>query len=1854
MAFARFAARFYALAPVRGRVFVGACFFGAIIALTVVGSIAARGLEHTASRTALSADSYRTAVLADGPVAFWELDETAGTTAADASGNGRTGTYGAGTHSTTVAPIGADDLRSFGSTSTSGGVTAAPPASSLNVGTSGTYDTVELWMKWDGGGSGEGIFDFNSTSFVYALWILPTKIGFISGNGEIYGGPTTGLANSWHLIDAEFENGSENLSKLYIDGVAQTLSLDRANVLLSISGGTTVPVKIGGWRFSSSNTFTGQIDEVSLFKGALTPAQIAAHWAAVDAGSASTAAPVNSALPTLSGTFKTSSSVTTSNGTWQNGVSSFAYQWRRCDSSGANCSDISGATSQTYTVQGADFGSTLRAVVTATNSSGSTSATSAASVVSSAAPPAVKSVPAVGGIVDVGQTLTTNEGRWTSDITYANAVQWQRCDADGTNCADISGATGDGYAVSAADLGKGIRAKVTSTNAVGSATTYSALASNGDYWSSVKASAPVAWYHLNETSGGTAADSAGSAHIHNGGYPSLFNGYAKDGAPDGHVDTGVTSDPGHGAITVPYSADLNSDQFSVEAWVRPTGRGDGEPTAEGPIVTAFQCKGYHLSLTTGGDGTSHWFLGVPGGGSAVDPHVIELGQWYLVTGTFDGATTRLYVNGTLAASAPGTGYTPNTTGNLLIGRCDDLNSVMRPFDGNIDEVSIYDHAMTAAEVVDHATYVGMNLGQTYGDGKLAEDASDRWPGSVNAASGNFFTSVTDASMPGIGIPFAFSRNYNAADTASGPFGTGWTFSYGARLQIAANGDVTAIGGDGQQLFFTKEPDRSFLAANGGRSTLTALSGGGYEMVTTDQTHYGFSSAGRLTSLTERNGQGLAFTYDSFSNLSNIHQSAGRDIPVVTDASGHITQITLPDNRTVSYGYTNGLLTTVTDLRGGTITYSYDSSNRLQTIVDQNGHTAVTNTYGTDGRVTGQTDALGHTRGYGWDAVSQTSTFTDERGHVSTDVFTNNALLSTTDQAGNVTKYTYGQGLTGRSTTDPRGNVTLTNYDANGNLLTRTMPDGTHESFTYDSSNDVLSHTDARGQVTSYTYDAKGNRTTEVDPGNAETDYAYDPTGTGLLISTTDARDKVTSYAYDAAGNMLSTTSPLGEHTTMSYDSSGRLFSRVEPRGNVTGADPNAYRTTFTYDDADNMLSTRDPLGNVTSSTYDPVGNKLSTTDALNKTTTWAYDDNNELTTVTAPDDSQTTYTYDPAGNRLTKTDANTHTTSYGYDEANRPSSVTTPLGEAWTYAYDAAGNRASVAAPGGGTTSYTYDSQNRLTAIGYSDNTPDLSFTYDADGNRSTMQDGRGSTSYVYDNRDRVTSIIHGSGTFGYSYDSVGGITERQYPDGTTVDYSYDGDGRLSSVTSGSATSTYGYDAAGNQISLTLPSANGYVETRGYDNAGRVTEVKNANATSTLSQFDYAYDAVGDATQISTVSGVENYTYDDEGRITAVCYQTTACGASDPHIAYSYDHVGNRLTDADTSKTDTYSYNADDELASVSDGTTTTNYSYDARGNQTAAGTASYGFNLAEQLTSATIGGATTAYSYDGDGNRVQAAGASTTNYAWDTNNAMAQLATESDGSGATVRSYVYGVETLAMNAGGSSYYFAHDRLGSVVDVTSATGASEWAYGYDPFGNPRTRTKIDPSAPTNPLGFVGQLADPATGLYDMRARVYDPATGRFLSTDPLAADPTDPAIELYDYAGQDPVDNYDPAGTNFDPPGEPVWVGEGPGGEPRGGAWSPNDEPVATRPYKRPPNMTTRAQRASVQGKTCPDCGSGGKMYADHEDPLVVQHYRDGRIDVKANRRVTAVRPQCPSCSARQGGRLSAYSKAMRLKQLER
>ena len=115
------------------------------------------------------------------------------------------------------------------------------------------------------------------------------------------------------------------------------------------------------------------------------------------------------------------------------------------------------------------------------------------------------------------------------------------------------------------------------------------------------------------------------------------------------------------------------------------------------------------------------------------------------------------------------------------------------------------------------------------------------------------------------------------------------------------------------------------------------------------------------------------------------------------------------------------------------------------------------------------------------------------------------------------------------------------------------------------------------------------------------------------------------------------------------------------------------------------------------------------------------------------------------------------------------------------------------------------------------------------------------------------------------------------------------------------------------------------------------------------------------------------------------------------------------------------------------------------------------------------------------------------------------------------------------MTTGGSTFYYHYDALDSVVNLTSASGATEWTYEYEPFGATRLESANDPQAPANPMKFAGELRDP-TNIYYLRARNYDPSLGRFLTTDPLASSADDPSIGSYVYAADAPTVMTDPSG----------------------------------------------------------------------------------------------------------------------------
>ncbi len=250
--------------------------------------------------------------------------------------------------------------------------------------------------------------------------------------------------------------------------------------------------------------------------------------------------------------------------------------------------------------------------------------------------------------------------------------------------------------------------------------------------------------------------------------------------------------------------------------------------------------------------------------------------------------------------------------------------------------------------------------------------------------------------------------------------------------------------------------------------------------------------------------------------------------------------------------------------------------------------------------------------------------------------------------------------------------------------------------------------------------------------------------------------------------------------------------------------------------------------------------------------------------------------------------------------------------------------------------------------------------------------------------------------------------------------------------------------------------------------------------------------------------------------------------------------MGNRLTETNYLGTATYAYDPADRLTSVTPpGGSPVAYAYDANGNEVSAGGAAYAYNLANELVSASVGNTTQTYAYSGDGVRLSAATGSqaskTVRYTVDRAFALPTVVAETDGSGGLIRRYAYGLALLSQTTSNKGPYWYHeDALGSVTDVTGGSGTPLWWGEYQPYGQLR-ESGATSQAPLNPFLFTGQYQDGATGLYYLRARQYDPSTGRLLSVDPAALNIYDPYQSTYSYAAGDPVRFVDPAGRDCVP-----------------------------------------------------------------------------------------------------------------------
>jgi hypothetical protein len=184
-------------------------------------------------------------------------------------------------------------------------------------------------------------------------------------------------------------------------------------------------------------------------------------------------APSNVAPPTLGGAAGLGKVISTTTGSWAHAPSGYAYQWQRCAAGGTGCTAISNATGATYLLTAADVGHVVRSTVSAHNLVGTAGAIASAASGVVVTMPAATGRPRLSGAAAVGKRLSATSGAWNTPARFA--YQWLRCGADGGHCAAISGAKTATHIAVSADLGRRLEARVSATNAVGTAQALSGL-----------------------------------------------------------------------------------------------------------------------------------------------------------------------------------------------------------------------------------------------------------------------------------------------------------------------------------------------------------------------------------------------------------------------------------------------------------------------------------------------------------------------------------------------------------------------------------------------------------------------------------------------------------------------------------------------------------------------------------------------------------------------------------------------------------------------------------------------------------------------------------------------------------------------------------------------------------------------------------------------------------------------------------------------------------------------------------------------------------------------------------------------------------------------------------------------------------------------------------------------------------------------------------------------------------------------------------------------------------------------------------------------------------------------------------
>ena len=950
---------------------------------------------------------------------------------------------------------------------------------------------------------------------------------------------------------------------------------------------------------------------------------------------------------------------------------------------------------------------------------------------------------------------------------------------------------------------------------------------------------------------------------------------------------------------------------------------------------------------------------------------------------------------------------------------------------------------------------------------------------------------------------------------------------------------------------------SFVYDQYGRVTSSSRAGGARA------TRLSYTAAGEVQVLDARGGsKTYEIADDLLASVSAITGSNGT-WDIVRDSSGRMTRKTSPTGVVTTYSYSKGLLATQVEAAGTpqqrTISYVRDPLGRI-TLVRQVGtnplegveqHRALD----PEGRV--QAICLAPF-GLAFDCADEATT---PAGVRRTTLSYESGRLSAVDgprsDIPDITTFTY------HTTTDETG------CDTNGPC---------HRA------GDLWRVTSPLGLVTEYArYDRAGRPTRVLDANGVATDLAYN--ARGWLVTrnvrgaddNSEADDSITMLAYDAVGNVVQVTQPDGSTLAFEYDDAHRLVAVEDALGNrieytldgagqtlqeqvrddngtlrhslsrvydalgqlETLADAQANPTDFTYDAVGNADTVTDALGRVNDLEHDPLGRLVQSIANVNGSgaeravTGMAYDALDRLVSVTDPKGLTTQYTYDGLGNLVELDSPDTGVASYGYDAAGNRTSVLDARGVQRYYSYDALGRLTGVDVPTvGEDTSLVYDTAPVACQA-------DEAF---AAGRLASLINYAGTTDYCYDRRGnvarKVQAVANGpTRAVAYQHDLADRVSRIIYPSGAVVTYQRDATGRISGVqvkrtpttTVETLVSQVTYQPFGPLSQITF--GNGRVLSMAHDQDFAVEAIEDSVAGGLL--LGFTHDAVGNVVGIDErlndgTTASRGIDYDGLDRLTAM---TNGASVAE---GFSYDATGNRLSRTTTS-TVNYTYPSDSHrLVKVG----SQNRAYDAAGNSTSIHSKHFTYDDYGRMRQF-INGTTlrSEYLYNGRGERVAklniTSPGSTAYYVYDE---VGRLLGEYKPTGVAIKEYVWlddrPVAVIGGYQGHRFQYVLTDHLGTPRAVVNPpTNAIIWRWDLtgSAFGNHPRQANPDGDSANYVLSlrYPGQYYDGESGLHYNYFRDYDPATGRYVQSDPIGLGG---GVNTYGYVSQTPMGSFDPWG----------------------------------------------------------------------------------------------------------------------------